>query len=94
MKIQILGLDCLKFTILARNARLAAEELALESEIEEITDIMEIIRFCSVLQIPALAVDGQIKIARKALTVEEIKMLLLLLKEERLNGNALEKSAI
>ena len=94
MKIQILGLGCPKFNSLTRNARLAAGELALKCEIEEITDIIEIMRFRSALRIPVLAVDGQVKIARKAATVKEIKTLLLLLKEERLSGNALEKSAI
>lgn len=77
MKIYILGLGCPKFKSLARNTRLAAAELALECKIEEITDIIEILRFRSVLQLPALAVDGQIRVARKAATVEEIKTVLL-----------------
>ena len=55
---------------------------------------MEIIRFRSVLEIPALVVDGQVRIARKAASVTEIKTLLLRIKEERHNGNALENSAI
>jgi len=94
MKIQILGLGCPKYKSLVRNVRLAAGELALKCEIEEITDIMAIIRFRSVLEIPAFAVDGQVKLARKAATVTEIKTLLLRIKEERLNGNALENLAI
>ena len=77
MKIHILGLGCPKFKSLTRNTRLAAAELALECKIIEITDIIEILRFRSALELPALAVDGQIKMARKAATVEEIKTLLL-----------------
>ncbi|UCF84672.1 MAG: thioredoxin family protein [Desulfobacteraceae bacterium] len=94
MKIQILGLGCPKFKSLVENARLAAGELSLECEIEEITDIIEIMRFRSALQIPALAIDGQVKMARKAATVEEIKTLLLHFKKEGLISNAVENSAI
>ncbi len=81
MKIHILGLGCPKFKSLARNTRLAAAELALECKIVEITDIIEILRFRSALQLPALAVDGQVRMARKAATVEEIKTLLLQIKK-------------
>lgn len=94
MKIQILGLNCPRFKSLARKTRLAVGELSLKCEIEEITDIIEIMQFRSVLQIPALAVDGQVRMARKAATVEEIKKLLLRIKEERLSGNVLENLAI
>ena len=93
MKIYILGLECPKFKSLARNTRLAAAELALECKIIEITDIIEILRFRSALQLPALVIDGQIKVARKAATVEEIKTLLLQTKKF-LNGNTVENSAI
>ena len=77
MKIHILGLGCPKFKSLARNTRLAAAELGLECKIGEITDIIKILRFRSALQLPALAIDGQVRMARKAATVEEIKTLLL-----------------
>lgn len=93
MKIYILGLGCPKFKSLARNTKLAATELALGCKIIEITDIIEILRFRSALQLPALAIDGQIKVARKVATVEEIKTLLLQTKK-CLNGNKLGNSAI
>jgi small redox-active disulfide protein 2 len=94
MKIQILGLGCPKFKSLVRNVKVAVGELSLNCEIEEITDIIEIIRFRSAMQIPALAVDGQVKLARKAATVEDIKTLLLRVKEERQSDHAMENSAI
>ena len=81
MKIHILGLGCPKFKSLVRNTRLAAAELGLECKIVEITDIIKILRFRSALQLPALAVDGQVRMARKAATVEEIKRLLLQIKK-------------
>ena len=49
MKIQILGLGCPKFKSLVRNVKVAVGELSLNCEIEEITDIIEILRFRSAL---------------------------------------------
>jgi hypothetical protein len=93
MKIYILGMGCPKFKSLARNTRLAAAELALKCKIVEITDIIEILQFRSALQLPALAINGHIRLARKVATVEEIKTILLQTKK-CLNDNTLENSAI
>jgi small redox-active disulfide protein 2 len=80
MKLQILGLGCPNFLYLARNARRAAEELCLGCEIEKITDVTEIMRFRAVMKIPALAIDGEVKITRRVASVDEIKALLLQIK--------------
>ena len=74
-KIQILGTGCPKCKKLAENAEAAAKELNLDFEIEKITDINDIMNF-AVMMTPALAVDGDVKIAGKDPSVEDIKTLL------------------
>ena len=74
-KIQILGTGCQKFKKLAENTETAAKDLGIQYEIEKITDINEIMKF-GVMVTPALAVDGQVKLAGKVPSVEEIKNLL------------------
>jgi small redox-active disulfide protein 2 len=74
-KIQILGTGCPKCRKLAENAEAAAEALGIEYEIEKVTDIKEIMKF-GVMMTPALAVDGQVKIAGKVPSPEDIKKIL------------------
>jgi len=75
MKIQILGTGCLKCEKLEANAKEAIKERTGVYEIEKISDIKRIMEF-GVMLTPALAIDGQVKIAGKLLSVEEIKKLL------------------
>ena len=72
MKIQVLGTGCPKCTQLAENADTAARELAVEYELEKVTDINEIISF-GIMMTPGLAVDGEVKMSGKVASVEEIK---------------------
>lgn len=74
-KIQILGTGCPKCKKLAKNAEAAAEDLGIEYEIEKVMDINDILNF-GVMMTPALAVDGEVKSAGRALSAEEIKGLL------------------
>ncbi len=74
-KIQILGTGCPKCKKLAENTETAAKDLGIEYEIQKVTDINEIMKF-GVMVTPALAVDGQVKVAGKVLSVEEAKNLL------------------
>ena len=73
--IRILGTGCAKCKKLAKNAETAAKELHLDFEITKITDIPEIIKY-GVMATPALVIDGEIKVAGKVLSVEEIKNML------------------
>ena len=75
MKLQILGTGCPKCRKLAENTQAAAEALGIEFEIEKVTDINQIMSF-GVMITPALAVDGEVKLAGKAASVEEIKAML------------------
>lgn len=75
MKIQILGTGCPKCKKLAEAAEAAAKELQLDYELEKVTDINEIMAF-GVMMTPALAVDGEVKVAGKVPSIEAIKELL------------------
>ncbi len=74
-KLQVLGTGCPKCKKLAQNAEAAARELRIEYELEKVTDISEIMKF-GVMWTPALAVDGEVKVAGKVPSVEEIKSVL------------------
>jgi len=75
MKIQILGTGCPKCKQLAENAETAAKELGIDFELEKITKINDIMSF-GIMMTPGLAIDGEVKTAGKALSVEQIKELL------------------
>ncbi|MDP8238443.1 MAG: thioredoxin family protein [Candidatus Hatepunaea meridiana] len=72
MKISVLGPGCPKCELLAKNAKLAVQDLGLECEVEKISDIQEIISY-GVMMTPGLVVDGKVKSVGKALSVEKIK---------------------
>ncbi|MFA5042557.1 MAG: thioredoxin family protein [Kiritimatiellia bacterium] len=74
-KIQILGTGCPKCHALTANAEQAVKELGIAAVVEKVEKIMDIIKF-GVMITPALAVDGQVKSAGKALSVEAIKKFL------------------
>ncbi len=74
-KIQILGTGCAKCQKLTENAVAAANELGVPYELEEVTDIQQIMAF-RVMMTPALVVDGVVKIAGKVPSPQEIKALL------------------
>jgi len=74
-KLQILGTGCPKCRKLAENAESAARDLGIEYEIEKVTQINEIVKF-GVMVTPALAIDGQVKVAGKVVSPEEIKQML------------------
>ena len=74
-KLQILGTGCPKCKKLAENAEAAAKELGIEYELEKVTNINEIMKF-GVMMTPALAVDGEVKVAGKVPDVDDIKAML------------------
>ena len=75
-KLQILGTGCPKCKKLTENAEAAAKALGIEYTIEKVTDIDEIMKF-GVMMTPALAVDGQVKVAGKVPEPEAIKDMLV-----------------
>ena len=75
MKLQILGTGCAKCNALTMATEKAAQSLGLQYELEKVTDLNRIISF-GVMMTPALVVDGQVKVAGKVPSVEQIKTLL------------------
>ena len=74
-KIQILGTGCAKCQQLAENAQTAAKESGIEYELEKVTDINEIMKF-GVMLTPALAINGEVKVAGKVASPQDIKAML------------------
>ncbi|MEN6373112.1 MAG: thioredoxin family protein [Armatimonadota bacterium] len=74
-KLQILGTGCPKCMKLAELTEEAAKELGIEYEIEKVNDIKKIMEF-GVMMTPALAVDGEVKVAGRVPNIEEIKKML------------------
>jgi len=74
-KLQILGTGCPKCKKLAEVTEQAAKDLGIEFEMEKVTDVKDIMKF-GVMITPALVVDGEVKIAGKVPSVDEIKKLI------------------
>jgi len=72
MKIQILGTGCPKCKKLEENVRKAVDELAIDCEIEKVTDLNEIMDY-GIMMTPGFAIDKQVKSAGKVLTPDQIK---------------------
>ena len=75
MKIQILGTGCPKCKKLAEAVEAVAKELALDYELEKVTDINQILSF-GVMMTPAVVVDGTVKVMGKVPSVDELKEML------------------
>ncbi len=75
IRIQVLGPGCAKCKVLYEHADQAAKELGLEYEIEKVSDISTIMGY-GVMTTPALVVDGEIKLAGRAPSVEQLKAVL------------------
>ncbi|MBN2042132.1 MAG: TM0996/MTH895 family glutaredoxin-like protein [Spirochaetes bacterium] len=74
-KIQVLGTGCAKCVKLEEISRKAADEIGIDYEIEKVKDINEIMTY-GVMMTPALVVDGEVKVAGKVPSVEDVKNLL------------------
>lgn len=75
MKLEILGTGCPKCMKLEELTRQAASELGIEAEITKVKDINQIMNY-GVMMTPALVVDGEVKVAGKVPSLEDIKKLL------------------
>lgn len=74
-KVQILGTGCAKCHRLYENARQAAAESGIACEISKVSDIIEMLSF-NAIGLPALAIDGQVQVAGRVPSTEEIKLML------------------
>ncbi|MCC5875835.1 MAG: TM0996/MTH895 family glutaredoxin-like protein [Candidatus Sumerlaeia bacterium] len=74
-KLQVLGTGCPKCKKLCEMVDAAAKEAGIEYELEKVTDISDIIEF-GVMTTPALAVNGEVKVAGKLPTAGELQAML------------------
>lgn len=74
-KFEILGTGCPKCKMLQQLTEDAAKELGLQYELQKVTDIKQIMSY-GVMITPALVVDGQVKVAGKVPSLEEVKKLI------------------
>lgn len=72
MKIEILGMGCIKCNTLYGNVRKAVKELGIKPEIEHVRDLDRIVEY-GVMSTPALVVDGKVMSSGRIPEVEEIK---------------------
>jgi small redox-active disulfide protein 2 len=75
VKIEILGTDCAKCKILAKNVDKAIQGLGIQVEVVKINSIQEIMSR-GMMMIPALYIDGKEVAIGKVPSIEEIKKLL------------------
>jgi len=75
MRIQILGTGCPKCKKLAENTDAALKQTGISAEVEKVTAVAEIAKF-GVMFTPALAIDGEVKVAGKVPTADKIAELL------------------
>jgi small redox-active disulfide protein 2 len=74
-KIKILGAGCPKCTQLFSVAEKAAQELNVKFTIEKVSDINEIVNY-GVMIVPALVVDGVVKVTGKVPSIDDVKKLI------------------
>jgi small redox-active disulfide protein 2 len=72
MKIEILGTGCPKCKQLEINVRKAVEEKKVKADIFKITDMTRIVEY-GVMSLPAIIIDGKIKVYGRLAEVKEIK---------------------
>lgn len=75
MRIQILGVGCPKCQQLTERTESAATSLGIESPVEKVTDLGQIMNF-DVSALPALAVDGKVKVCGRVPSLDEVKQIL------------------
>ncbi|MFO7929025.1 MAG: thioredoxin family protein [Candidatus Humimicrobiaceae bacterium] len=71
MKIEILGMGCPKCKKTTQNAQQAVDELGIDAEIIKIEDLDKITEY-GVIMTPALVIDGEVKVAGKIPSKQEI----------------------
>ena len=75
IKIEVLGTGCPSCQATMSNAQAAVSQVGIQAELVKVNDISEITAR-GVMMTPALAVDGEVKVAGKVPTVDGIKGLL------------------
>lgn len=74
-EVKVLGSGCAKCNALATNTKQALQQLHLSTDIEKVTDMVEIASY-GVMSTPALVYKGKVIISGKVASVDELKQLL------------------
>jgi small redox-active disulfide protein 2 len=75
MKIEVLGTGCAKCNQLENATKAVADRLGLDYTLDHVKDIGKITEY-GVMMTPALAIDGQVKVAGKIPSEAELEKLL------------------
>ncbi|TAL32225.1 MAG: thioredoxin family protein [Spirochaetes bacterium] len=75
MKLEILGSGCAKCKKLEEMTRDAVREMGVQAEVAKVQDIKAIMAY-GVMVTPALVVDGEVKLAGRLPSPEELKKLI------------------
>ena len=75
MLIQVLGTGCKRCKALHEIVTKAVEETRVSAQVEKVEDIQKIMAF-EILMMPALAINGEVKVAGRLPNVEEIKRMI------------------
>ncbi len=76
MLIEVFGIGCSKCKRLERNLHKALEEKGVEAEVKKVDDYEEM-SARGVMMTPALAIDGELRIAGRVATAKEIAEMLV-----------------
>lgn len=76
MQILVIGPGCSRCKTLAQLTEQAVKELGVSAEINKVTDLKQIMAL-GVMMTPALAVNGNLKVAGRVPSVEELKKMLV-----------------
>ena len=79
MLIQVLGTGCNKCRTLYEAAKKAVQETGVEAQVEKVEDIQQIMAF-ELIMTPGLVINGEVKVAGRLPSVDEIKKLILIAK--------------
>lgn len=73
--LRVLGTSCVRCKLFAENVEEAAKQLGLEYKLEKVTDIETILQ-AGVMRLPALEVNGKVKLHGGVPSIEELKKML------------------
>jgi small redox-active disulfide protein 2 len=75
MKIQVIGTGCPKCEETYDHVMAAVSELGVPADIEKVKDLKAIMSF-GVMMIPAVAINGEVRISGKIPSVEDLKKMI------------------
>ena len=76
MLIQVLGTGCTRCKTLYEMVKKAVQETGVDAVVEKVEDIQQIMAF-EMIMTPGLVINGEVKVAGRLPSVEEIKKLIL-----------------